>query len=169
MHADTKVLVEGRSDREAVVTVARVASVDLAGVEFVVLEGATKVEAFRRGRDLSAARILGLCDAGEQRFFLRVVAVDDLYVCDPDLEAELIAAAGTDLTEQVIAAHGELASLRRLQMQPQHRSRPPEQVLRRFMGSRSGRKRRYARALVEALGPDRAPAPLAGLVARIGG
>ena len=40
-------------------------------------------------------------------------------------------------------------------------------VLRRFLGSRSGRKARYAALLVEALEPGREPAPLAGVLARV--
>jgi hypothetical protein len=35
------------------------------------------------------------------------------------------------------------------------------------MGTRSGRKARYARALVEALDLDRTPAPLAGVLAHV--
>ena len=39
-------------------------------------------------------------------------------------------------------------------------------ALRRFLGVRSRRKARYARLLVEALDPDRAPEPLAAVLAR---
>ena len=40
-----------------------------------------------------------------------------------------------------------------------------EQVLHRFLGSRSGRKAAYARLLVEALPPGREPAPLSAVLA----
>ena len=48
------------------------------------------------------------------------------------------------------------------QQQPAHRDRPVERQLRRFIGSHSGRKLRYAGLLVQELDLDRVPAPLAG-------
>ena len=82
------------------------------------------------------------------------------FVCDADLEDELIRALGTARVEQIIAAEGELASLRTLQKQPAQRDRTLEQHLHRFMGVRSTRKYRYARLLVEALNPTRCRARL---------
>ena len=82
------------------------------------------------------------------------------FVCDVDLEDELIRALGTARVEQIIAAEGELASLRTLQKQPAQRDRTLEQHLHRFMGVRSTRKHRYARLLVAALEPDEVPRPL---------
>jgi hypothetical protein len=167
MCSNTVVLVEGGSDREAILALARLTDTDLSEVEVVVLDGATKLGAFTRRRPLDGLRVFALCDAAEAPFFTGVVAVDDLFVCDPDLEAELIAAAGVELVEKVIEESGELRSLRRLQMQPQHRKGLPERQLHRFMGSRSGRKAHYARTLVEALGPEQAPRPLTDLVASL--
>ncbi len=69
--------------------------------------------------------------------------------------------------EAVVEAQGELASLHLLQRQPAQRDREPHQQLRRFLGTRSGRKAMYAEALVEALDLARVPAPLAGLLARV--
>ena len=43
---------------------------------------------------------------------------------------------------------------------PEQQARSHEQQLRRFMGTRSGRKLRYARLLVDALDPTRVPWPL---------
>src|SRR3546814_13222952 len=52
---------------------------------------------------------------------------------------------------EVIDAAGELRSFRTLQQQPAQRDRPIEAQLHRFMGSKGGRKVRYARLLVDAL------------------
>ncbi|RBL80235.1 ATP-dependent endonuclease, partial [Streptomyces cavourensis] len=40
----------------------------------------------------------------------------------------------------------------------------PLQQLRRFLGTKKGRKIHYGRVLVEALGPDNVPAPLDDLL-----
>ena len=85
-------------------------------------------------------------------------------VCVTDLEDELIRGLGPDAVIAIIEAQGELGSLRILQRQPFHRDRSVEQVLWRFMGTRSGRKSTYARLLVEALDLDRAPPPLDGVL-----
>ena len=77
-----------------------------------------------------------------------------------DLEDELIRSLGVASVEQVIEGQGELGSLRTLQKQPAHRGEPATEQLRRFMGTRSGRKSLYARLLTEALdsGPGAAAA-----------
>jgi hypothetical protein len=87
------------------------------------------------------------------------------FVCVADLEDELIRSLGTDRVEQVIADQGELGPLRTFSKQPAQRERTREQQLRRFMGTRSGRKIQYARALAEALDPAQIPDPLARLLA----
>ena len=89
------------------------------------------------------------------------------FVCSEDLEDELIRAVGTDGVVQAVATQGELPSFRALQKQPAHRGRAVEQQLHRFLGSRSGRKSRYARLLVDVLEPGRVPAPLEGALARV--
>ena len=126
-------------------------------------------------------RVLGLCDQREARFFRRALQRNGLaapgdaadlttygfFTCVEDLEDELVRALGVPAVEQVVAAAGELGALRTLQRQPAQRERPVELQLRRFLGSHSGRKARYARLLVEALDPDAVPAPLDGLLARL--
>jgi hypothetical protein len=87
------------------------------------------------------------------------------FVCVEDLEDELIRSLGTDRVEQVVADQGELGPLRTFSKQPAQRERTREQQLRRFMGTRSGRKIQYARALAEALDPASVPDPLARLLA----
>ena len=64
------------------------------------------------------------------------------YGCSTDLEDELIRALGTDGVEAVIDAAGEAQSLRLLAGMPAQRGWTRVAVLRRFLGSRSGRKAR---------------------------
>ena len=89
------------------------------------------------------------------------------FVCVADLEDELIRCLGPDVVEAVVAAQGELRSFRSLQRQPAHLGRPVDQQLRRFLGTRSGRKAAYARALVDALDLERVPRPLDGVLASL--
>ena len=79
----------------------------------------------------------------------------------------MIRTLGTDRVLEVIEDQGELATFRRMRSQPAQRERPLDRQLHRFIGTRSGRKIRYGRLLVEALDPDRVPAPLDGLLSRI--
>jgi hypothetical protein len=169
----------------ALETLARRRRRDLAaeGVTVVAMGGATNIGRFLEtygpaGQDL---RVLGLCDAQEARFFGRALersglaipgAATDLaaygfFVCVEDLEDELVRALGVAAVEAVVSTEGELAALRTLQRQPAQRERPAEAQLRRFLGSHSGRKARYARALVQALEPSAVPVPLDRLLERI--
>lgn len=183
--AGTVVLVEGLSDQRAVEALAARTGRDLPaeGVAVVAMGGATNIAHFLdlfgpAGADL---RLAGLCDAREERGFRRGLHRAGLgpgptrldlerlgfFVCDADLEDELIRALGPAAVEQVIAEQGELASLRRLQRQPAQRERPHQQQLRRFLGTRSGRKIHYARLLVDAMDLARIPAPLERLLAYV--
>jgi hypothetical protein len=130
------------------------------------------------GPDLAVG---GLCDAREEADFRRALertgfgtdldrdGMERLgfFVCVADLEDELIRALGVARVEQVIDAEGELRSLRTLQKQPAQQGRSAEAQLRRFIGTRSGRKRRYARLLVDALDLAHVPRPLDGLLAHV--
>jgi len=107
-------------------------------------------------------RVVGLCDAGEERWFRRVLG-DATYVCTADLEDELIRALGPDRVEEVVAAQGELATFRNFQNQPAWRGRPVEAQLRRWLQN-GGRYLRYPPLLVEALEPERIPRPLVGVL-----
>ncbi len=176
------VLVEGNSDRIAVETLAVRRGRDLVaeGVAVVAMGGAQAI-----GRVLREygpeVRFAGLCDAGEEREFLRALERagfgDDLsrdglerlgfFACEPDLEGELIRALGTDAVLRVAEAHGDLVSFRTLQKQPAWRGQPVEEQLRRFMGSGGSRKVRYARYLVEALDLAAVPRPLDGVLAAV--
>jgi hypothetical protein len=180
--ARAAVLVEGLSDRAALEVLARRRGLDRAGdgVAIVAIGGATNISRYLerygpRGRRLEIA---GLCDAGEEpalrRRLARAGLGEDLsrqemeglgfFVCDRDLEDELIRALGVEGVERVIAAEGEIASFRIMQRQPAQRGRSSEEQLRRFIGTRSGRKIRYGALLAAALDPGRVPHPLAGVL-----
>ena len=176
------VLVEGLSDGSAVETLAERRGRDLAaeGVSVVPIGGA---RAIRRALDLYGPpglglALAGLCDAGEEKSFRRGLehaglgtelsrdAMERLgfYVCEADLEDELIRALGAEEAEQVVEAHGDIGPFRTLQKQPEWRGRPLHDQLRRFFGSGGRRKIRYARYLVEAVELDRVPRPLDGVL-----
>ena len=179
----TVVLVEGVSDRGAVGALAARRGRDLAaeGVCVLPIGGAMGVGRFLRLLGPRGLRldVRGLCDEAEEDFFRRGLeqaglgggldraAMEALgfQVCVRDLEDELIRAHGTGGVERVLAAEGDLARFRLFQNQPAQRGRPVERQLRRFMGTTSGRKARYARSLVLALDPDRVPRPLDRLLA----
>jgi hypothetical protein len=176
------VLVEGLSDRAAIEALAERRGRDLAaeGVSVVPIGGA---HAIRRALDLYGPpglglALAGLCDVGEERSFRRglehaglgaELSREDMeglgfFVCEADLEDELIRALGPEAAEQVVEAHGDIGPFRTLQKQPEWRGRPTHDQLRRFFGSGGRRKIRYARFLVEALDLDRVPRPLDGVL-----
>ena len=159
------VLVEGTSDLVALETLALRRGRDLAA-EGVVIDAIGGAQAVRRALARhDGARLLGLVDPGEAGDFRR--ALDDVFVCDPDLEGELIRALGAAEVLRVVETHGDLGPFRTLQKQPSWRGRPVEEQLRRFMGSGGSRKIQYARHLVEALDLERVPAPLDGVLAAL--
>jgi hypothetical protein len=179
------VLVEGVSDQCAVEALAERRGRDLHAerVSVVPIGGAQAIGQFLNlfgpaGLDV---RLAGICDAGEEGDFRRRleragigqrltrVEMERLgfFVCSADLEDELIRALGAAAVEQVVDAQGDLGSFRTLQKQPEWRGRSSEEQLRRFMGSGSGRKIRYARLLVEALDLTRVPRPLDRVLAHV--
>lgn len=170
----TLVLVEGRSDRAALLALARRRGLDLtAGATDVVVAGGAAAfgHAWRAHAD-RAAMVLGLCDAGEVdqvRRGLRVAGARiegvQLFVCHDDLEDELVRSLGHERVLELFEAQGDLRSFRTFQRQPFQRGRPLDRQLRRFLGTTSGRKVHYGRVLVEALDPTRVPAPLDGILA----
>jgi hypothetical protein len=89
------------------------------------------------------------------------------FVCEADLEDELIRALGPENVEAVVEAHGDIGPFRTLQKQPEWRGRPLHDQLRRFFGSGGRRKIRYARYLVEALDPGGVPRPLDGVLRHV--
>lgn len=154
------VLVEGVTDRLALEAVARRLALDIDGVEIVPIGGAQAIR--RAAAEYVGERVTGLCDAGEQRFFRRVLG-DATYVCVEDLEDELIRALGPDRVQEVIALQGELETFRNFQNQLFWREKPVEAQLRRWLQN-GGRYLCYPPLLVEALEPDEIPWPLAGVL-----
>ena len=166
--ASTAILVEGASDRAAVLAAARILGVDLdaSGVTVVPMGGAMSVRRFAAelGGE-GGLRLRGLCDAAELRFFQRAGLGDDVvFVCRPDLEAELLRALGHRRTEDVLEQEGDLRLFRMFQQQPAQRLRSLDQQLHRFFGTTSGRKEHYGAVLTSALAADELPAPLRGVV-----
>jgi hypothetical protein len=170
------VLVEGMSDRSALTTLAerRGRDLDREGVFVVPMGGATNIGHFLAlfGPAGLGTRLAGLCDQGEERDFRRAldrVALpwSGFFVCVADLEDELIRALGAAAVEELIEAAGELGPFRTFTRQPFQRGRPRTQQLRRFMGTRSGRKIRYGHLLAAALDLDRVPDPLDGVLAAV--
>jgi hypothetical protein len=179
------ILVEGLSDRGAVEALARRRGRDLAadGVHVLAMGGSKNITSFLRrfgphGLDVTVA---GLCDVGEEGDFRRGLeraglganltrdAMERLgfFVCVLDLEDELIRALGPDAVEEVLASQDDLDRFRTFQRQPEWRSRPRQEQLRRFLGTFSGRKIRSAPVLVEALDLDRVPRPLDAVLAHV--
>jgi hypothetical protein len=169
------VLVEGMSDQAAVQTLAERSGRDLRrdGVFVVPMGGATNIGHFVElfGPGGFGVRLAGLCDQGEERDFRRGLDRGGrgapCFVCVADLEDELIRALGTRRVEELIEAEGERGPFQTFTRQPAHRDTPREQQLRRFMGTRSGRKIRYGHVLAAALDLALVPGPLAGLLSAV--
>jgi hypothetical protein len=155
------VLVEGITDRLALEAVAGRLDLDLAGIEIVPIGGAQAIR--RASAQYDGEHVVGLCDAGEERWFRRVLG-DATYVCVKDLEDELIRALGPDRVEKVVAAQGELETFRNFQNQLYWREKPVDAQLRRWLQN-GGRYLRYPPLLIAELEPDAIPAPLAGVLA----
>lgn len=172
----TAVLLEGPSDLAAVETLAARHGRDLSAEGVCVLQmgGAMSVGRYAGllGPPGLGLRLTGLCDEGERRFYdaglERARAPRrDVFVCVSDLEDELIRALGVARVEEIVEAEGELPAWQTFLRQPAQQGRPPRQQMRRFLGTKKGRKIRYGRLLAEALDADRVPAPLDRLLASL--
>lgn len=179
------VLVEGISDQVAVKALAerRGRDLDAEGASIVPIGGATNIGRFLahfgpQGLDV---RLAGLCDAAEEGAFQRGLKRAGLgsnltradmetlgfYVCVADLEEELIRSLGTAAVERIVDAQGEMGSFRTFQKQPAEQGRTIEAQLRRFMGTRGGRKIHYVPLLVNALDLAHVPRPLDGVLGSV--
>jgi hypothetical protein len=197
VEARAVILVEGHSDRSAIEALAerRGRALDAEGVVVVPMGGASNIGHFLnrfgpRGLDL---RLAGLYDVAEVGYFRRGLERVGLlprfedsrsalersgasraemealgfYGCDADLEDELIRALEAPEVIRIVEAEGELGAFRTLQRQPAHQQRSPEEQLHRFLGTRSGRKIRYGRLLVDALDLSRVPRSLDRALAHV--
>ena len=165
------ILVEGASDRAAVLSAARMLGVDppAEGVAVLPMGGAMSVRRFVAllGPDGAGLGLRGLCDAGEVRFFERAGLDARLTaVCHPDLEGELLRALGQERAEEVLDREGDLRLFRTFQQQPAQRGRPAALQLHRFLGTTAGRKEQYVRILTAALTAQTLPAPLREVLLR---
>ncbi|WP_225829318.1 TOPRIM nucleotidyl transferase/hydrolase domain-containing protein [Streptomyces naphthomycinicus] len=174
LHVRTAVLLEGPSDLAAVEALAARRGRDLAaeGVCVMPIGGAMSIGRYAGllGPPGLGLHLAGLCDEGEQRFYARGLRHARaphraFFVCVTDLEDELIRALGIPAVEEIIRAEGDLRAWHTFQRQPAHHGRPRRHQLRRFLGTKKGRKIRYGRLLAEALDPARTPPPLDGLLA----
>ena len=176
------VLVEGVSDQLAVEALAarRGRNLEEEGIVVLPIGGAHAIQKVLDvyGPNGLDARLAGLCDAAEERHFRRALEEAGLgsdldrsgmealgfYVCEADLEDELVRALGVDAVEKVIEAEGEWGPFETFRKQPHKRRLPREKQLHGFMWNR---KIRYARLLVDALDLDLVPRPLDAVLASV--
>ena len=163
------VLVEGGSDVAALEALTARDGLREA-FELVAMGGITNVA--RHVAELSQRRpdavLLGVCDEPERRFMERVrPPLRDIFVCERDLEDELIRALGPDVVVGLLEELGELGRFRTFQEQPEWRGQPLHDQLRRFAGTRSGRKAVFAARLAAELTPGALPEPLDRLLTRV--
>ncbi|TXS49926.1 TOPRIM nucleotidyl transferase/hydrolase domain-containing protein [Streptomyces sp. t39] len=172
----TAVLLEGPSDVAAVETLAGRRGRDpvAEGVCVISMGGAMSVGRYADvlGPAGLGLRLIGLCDENERSFYDRAleragVPSRDVFVCAKDLEDELVRALGTERVEEIIRAEGDLRPWLTFRRQPAQHGRPAHEQLRRFLGTKKGRKIRYGHLLVDALDPGRVPAPLDDLFASL--
>ena len=180
--ASSVVLVEGHSDREAVLALAVRQGRDLQreGVVVAAMGGVTNVGHFAHalGPHGLGMPLRGLYDAAERvdvhRGLERAGLVGDcsraglaargFHECDADLEDELLRAVGIPRVLELVTAQGEGRGFATFSRQPAQRDRPVHARAHRFIGTRSGRKIRYGRLLVDALPANVAPEPLCAVL-----
>jgi OLD-like protein len=157
------IAVEGVSDRSVLELLARRRGRDLSaeGIEIVPIGGAHAIARFVANLP-QGTQVRGLCDENEARLFRRVL--DEVWVCVPDLEGELIRALGVEAVLAVLVDAGGLSSFRTFERQPAQRGRPIEAQLHRWLRSSSRRFYRYLTLFVEALDLEQIPAPLAAVL-----
>jgi len=178
--ADAVVLVEGISDQIAIETLAARMGRDLVdeGIVIVPIGGAHAAKHFiSLFAERPGLKTSGLCDRAEAVYFARALTertgepVDDIgladhgfFICDPDLEAELIRSMTRAEIESVLESEDDLPAFRTLQKQAAWRDRPFPDQMHRWLRSVGLRNLRYARLLVLAAPQDRLPRPLVDLV-----
>jgi hypothetical protein len=181
------VLVEGISDQIAIEAAALRLGRDLAGEGVVVLPaggvGSIGGLALRFGPMGAGVPLAGLCDAAEVAWLCKAlvkarvgIALDreglqrlGFYVCDRDLEDELIRAVGVERALALVQENGDLDAFRTLQRQRAWKDAPVEDQFRRFLGAGARRKLRYAALFVAAVELGRMPGPLLQVLRRVQG
>lgn len=179
--ARTVVLVEGPSDYLAVRAAARAINMDLdaRGVAVVSLQGAGLLATYLSllgpsGLDL---RVCGLCDAdteGDWQAKLTAAGMNasdrasmnahGFFVCDVDLEDELVRALGDAAVQEIIEQEGETAKFTAFANQPSNRTMSLNEQLVAFARSN---KTRWSPRLAADLGAASMPEPLQGVFSRV--
>jgi hypothetical protein len=153
------IAVEGFSDKVVLEKISRRLGRDLEaeGIRIEAIGGAHAIRRFvsELGTDVA---VRGLCDEKEEHVFRRVL--EDVYVCVPDLEGELIRALGVERMLEIV----DPDAFATMQRQPAQRGRPVELQLHRWLRSSSSRYHRYLPVLADALEPDSVPEPLVGVL-----
>jgi len=183
--ARTVVLVEGISDQMALETLAGRQGRDLGaeGIVIVPIGGAHAVTRYLElfGPQGAGLTIVGMCDAGEADHVRRGLAAAGLgssrnrtemerwgfFVCDEDLEDELIRASGQTAIEALLDSQGDLDSFRIFRQQPAWRQEGFDAQMHRWLGAGGRRKIRYARLLVLSLPLDHMPRPLTAVLSAV--
>ncbi len=182
--ANIAVLVEGVSDQIALDTLANREGRNLAadGTLIVPVGGA---HAFARyllelGPKGVGLAVAGLCDVGEEPDIRRALETSGVgtvqdraeleqlgfFVCERDLEDELIRAAGQDLIEAVLTDQSDMTAFRALQKQPEWRGRAFDDQFHRWLRAGARRSQRYSVLLVDRMDLERIPYPLRALLDR---
>lgn len=179
--ARTVMFVEGPSDFLALRVAARTMHVDLdaRGVAVVSLQGAGLLGTYLRllgpeGLDLD---ITGLCDADAETDWQATLSAAGIpvtdraamnaagfFVCEADLEQELVGALGEPTVEAVIVQEGQAARLTRFVDTPERRLLSRAEQLAAFARNN---KTRWAPRLAEELSAATVPAPLQDLLGRV--
>ncbi|YAL81817.1 hypothetical protein ACMYYO_07615 [Dermacoccaceae bacterium W4C1] len=170
------VLVEGDSDA---VVVRRLIGLRDGQVQVRPMNGITNVAAHLDEvlHHDPERQVLGLVDAAERRFVARALrrhgaAIGDedsltphgFFVCEADLEEELIRGLGAPQALEAVDDVGLMPQFETFAQQPQWRGRPLADQLHRFAGAGSGRKALLAEQMAARLTPGTTPPPLAALV-----
>jgi hypothetical protein len=178
------IFVEGLSDRLALRTLAqkRDRNLDADAVSIVVLHGAGQLKNYLRilGPSALDVGLAGLCDSQDEEDWRRALeeagigtdldrsAAEGLgfWVCDPDLEGELIAAAGETTVEALIDSEGETSAWEAFANQPDNRGEAKSDLLRKFIHKRN-RVIRYSPLIMEALDEASVPPPLRAVLEHV--
>ena len=164
-YARAVILVEGLSDQYALEALAdrRDRDFDAEGISVIPIGGAHTISAYLNlfgpaGFDIPLS---GLCDAAEELLFASAFGTTGYFVCETDLEDELIRAIGPATVLRVIDEVGDLGAFQMMQQQPTYRGAPLGDQVSAFVRSR---KVQYAPLLVDALDLAHVPAPLEGVL-----
>lgn len=170
--ARSVILVEGQSDRRALETLAARLDRDLVAerVAILAIAGASNV-----GRFLAIlpaeVQVCGLYDEAEEHVVRNALeqgdgstghelAAQGFFMCRRDLEEELIRSVGIAGVLETVEDTRDLEAWRRFSNQPAQRGRSIEARLRRFLGTKSGRKIEYAGLLAARIDLAQSDSPL---------